>query len=289
MSSLKIGIVLLVCIIFSQAQAYERLALVIGINNYQPIKKEGIVFDQLDKAVNDARAIRNILRDLGFAVIYLEDADKRQIDEAINLFGNNLQKETVGLFYFAGHAIQNKGHNYLIPTSMPNIYDATKIEKEAISLSQILESMKEANNNINLVILDACRNDPELQIAQLPEHTRKGITERAFRGDTISKGLSKVTNTLVPPDRLLIAYATAANSFAREPPPESLSEKHGYYTKYLLKNLDKQGYSLRRILDEVSKEVVLETNGIQTPWYETAMKTDFYPAGRERMTTDRIF
>lgn len=296
---LKINIlsVLLICLFFlPSAHAYERLALVIGIDDYKPKLDGSLGFDPLAKAVNDARAIRDTLRNLGFAVVYRENVGKQEIISAIKLFGENLQKDTVGLFYFAGHAIQNGGHNYFIPTNLPNIYKTTKLEEEAISLNLILEEMKEANNEKNIVILDACRDDPELQLAQLPEGAR-GSVKRAFKRGKIVRGLSKVTNTLVPPKRLLIAYATAANDFSQEPGKKS-GEKHSFYTKYLLKYLPKQGYSLKRVLEEVSREVIRETIerkakgekiDVQTPWYETAMEEEFYPAGRERMTTNRGF
>ena len=109
--------------------------------------------------VNDARDIVASLRRLGFTVIQKNDANLRQMEEAMNTFYTSLRQGGVGLFYFAGHGVQVKGRNYLIPTDA-NINSESDVKFESMDAGRILGKMEDAGNALNIIILDACRNNP---------------------------------------------------------------------------------------------------------------------------------
>ena len=131
------------------AATETRLALIIGNSDYLQTAR-------LRNPVNDARSISKTLRDLGFSVTTLENADKRGMDSAIRKFGKTLPKEGgVGLFYYAGHGIQIRGENYLLPVDI-NPSTETDVSYDAVPLGKLLGQMKMADNGMNVVILVHC-------------------------------------------------------------------------------------------------------------------------------------
>ncbi len=132
-------------------RAGQRKALVIGNAAYKnyPLKNP----------VNDADAMATALRRNNFQVQLLKNTNLRKMKNAIRSFGRDLQKGDTGLFYFAGHGIQYNGSNYLIPVGAI-IEDEADVEYEAFDAGRILSKMELAGNDVNIVILDACRNNP---------------------------------------------------------------------------------------------------------------------------------
>ena len=128
----------------------KRFALVIGNSRYQSLP--------LPNASNDAREVTATLQQLGFEVSSLIDADQRTIKVAVRSFGEQLRQGGVGLFYYAGHAMQIKGRNYLVPVNAA-IHREADVEIECVDVDAILSQM-ERNNATNIVILDACRDNP---------------------------------------------------------------------------------------------------------------------------------
>ena len=128
----------------------KRFALVIGNSRYQA--------SPLPNPANDAREMTATLQQLGFAVASLIDADQRTIKVAVRSFGDQLNQGGVGLFYYAGHAMQIKGRNYLVPVNA-SIHREADVEIECVELDAILAKM-DRNNATNIVILDACRDNP---------------------------------------------------------------------------------------------------------------------------------
>lgn len=130
-----------------------RQALVIGNSEYRHAGR-------LRNPVNDARAIGSTLQQLGFEVKTLLDADQRRMEKAIRTFGDELRRRRgVGLFYYAGHGMQFDGENYLLPTDInPSTED--DVRYDAVPLGKMLAQMRAADNAMNVVILDACRNNP---------------------------------------------------------------------------------------------------------------------------------
>ena len=137
--------------------AADRIALVVGNGDYDP---EHI--PQLPNPVNDARLMAGALEAVGFQVRLVTDADQATMKAAIEGFGKQLQRagsDAVGLFYYAGHGVESRGANYLIPIGA-EIESAVEFEIDAVPARWVLSSMEEARNRLNIVILDACRNNP---------------------------------------------------------------------------------------------------------------------------------
>lgn len=193
----------------------KRTALVIGngaYTNAPPLKNPP----------NDARDMAATLKTLGFDVISAIDINQRGMKRLIREFGQKLKGGGSGLFYYAGHGVQSKGRNYLIPIDA-DIQSEAEIEDSGVDLNLVLNSMDEAQNGLNLVILDACRDNP---------------FARRFR----SAGLAQID----APTGTLIAYATAPNSVASDG-----VGKNGLYTQELLKNIQTTGLRIEEVFKQV--------------------------------------
>ncbi|GAH52333.1 unnamed protein product, partial [marine sediment metagenome] len=177
----------------------QKVALVIGNSNYMN--------GPLLNPVNDARAMAAALRETGFEVLeYINLNTFADMKRAIREFGRQIQNGGVGLFYYAGHGMQVNGKNYLIPTEA-EIYAEEEVEYEAVDVGFVLVQMEIARNRMNIIILDACRNNP------FARTWRSGATGLAF---------------INAPAGTLIAYATAPGSIASDGTGEN-----GLYTEEL--------------------------------------------------------
>jgi len=219
----------------------RRTALVIGNSNYAS--------SPLKNPANDARDMAKTLEELGFDVIHRENAGKKAIREGIRDFEKKLRGGGVGLFYFAGHGMQVGGKNYLIPTDA-QIETEADVEDAAVEANWILGKMEDAGNEINIVILDACRNNP---------------VARSFR--SASAGLAEMK----APKGAVIAYATSPGEVAADG-----YGKNGTYTKYLLKYLREPGLEIGQFFKKVGKDVADETGEKQMPWMDSKFYGDFY-------------
>jgi uncharacterized caspase-like protein len=135
----------------SRSEASPRLALVIGNIAYES--------STLKNPVNDASDLAAILKDLGFTVILKKNADLRTMEEALEEFGNRLKRGGVGLFFYAGHAVQVQNDNYLIPLGA-KVNKESDVKYAALNAGKVLDEMANANNGLNIVVLDACRDNP---------------------------------------------------------------------------------------------------------------------------------
>jgi len=197
----------------------------------------------------DARDIGQALTKLNFEVKLFINANREQMINAIRAFGQQLQDSGVGLFYFAGHGMQVNGKNYLIPVGT-NIHKEYEVEYEAVNLGRVLGEMTDAKNRLNIVILDACRNNPY---------------ERSFR--SASRGLASID----APSGTIIAYATAPGSVAADG-----MKRNSPYTEALLTHIRVPGLSIEQVFKQVRIQVMKETNDIQVPWESTSLIGDFY-------------
>src|SRR5258706_2702599 len=179
-----------------------RLALVIGNSAYRE--------SPLRNPVNDVRAMTQRLEEVGFTVLAYENATKRTMEAAIIEFGRRLTEGGVGAFYYAGHRLQVRGRNYLVPVDA-EIEDEASTRVAAVDVELLLEQMAEAKNRVNLVILDACRNNP---------------FERRMRGG--ARGLAAVDAAR----GALVAYSTPPGAVAA-----GGGGKNGPYTQGLLEAL----------------------------------------------------
>ena len=220
-----------------------RQALVIGNSDYD---YAGV----LRNPINDAQAISNTLGELGFKVRTVIDADKRGMEQAIRSFGKQLRdRKGVGLFYYAGHGMQLDGENYLLPVNInPDTED--DVLYDGVPLGKLLAQMKSAGNGINVVILDACRNNP---------------FARSFR--STSRGLAQV----VASTGSFISYATAPGQIAADG-----SGENGLYTSKLLKHMVTPGVKLEDVFKRVRVDVQRESNSQQVPWDASSVTGDFY-------------
>ena len=218
----------------------QRVALVIGNSRYsKPLPS-------LRNPVNDAKLMRNILEKRKFKVYFLENATKKEFKKAIRRFGDDLKQGGVGLFYFAGHGLQVNGFNYLVPTDA-DIEEKDDVEFEAIPLNFILQKMKDAHNRLNIVILDACRNDP----------FSRGVGEGGL-APTSAKGV-------------FVAYATEAGSVASD----GGDGKNGVFTKFLAKYIVKP-LPIEEVFKDTRRDVFNYTDGKQSPGVYNQIMGDFY-------------
>lgn len=214
----------------------DRVALVIGNGDYRNYPK-------LPNPANDARAMAEVLKSDGFEIYGghpLIDADKNTMDDAIRGFGLRIINTGAALFYYAGHGIQVDGRNYMLPISA-KIERLSDVKYEMIDVNDILDLMQEANDKLNVVFLDACRNNP--------------IGEGGLRGITV--GLAQIN----APRGTVLAYATAPGKLARDG-----AGKHSPYTRAIVKTLKQPGLPLLEALNRISLEVQEATNGEQVPW-----------------------
>ncbi len=219
----------------------RRTALIIGNSEYES--------SPLRNPKNDAVDMATLLRKLGFQVILKTDASQRQMRNSIRRFGNELKKGGVGLFFYAGHGMQVKGKNYLIPVGS-NIKGEDDVQDLAVDAGMVLRKMETAGNALNMVILDACRNNP---------------FARSFR--SAQTGLAQMD----APAGSLIVYATAPGSVA-----EDGDGRNGVFTKYLLKHMRIPGEEVGKMLRSVRKFVLEETKNRQNPWDLSSLTGEFY-------------
>jgi uncharacterized caspase-like protein len=226
----------------SAAPPQTRLALVIGNGDYAG--------GRLVNAALDARAMAETLRDLGFEVLALENADYREMRRALAEFGERLSAEGVGLFYYAGHGLQVNGKNYLVPVDA-EIKNERYVAAEAVDAESVLAAMHDAKTRVNIVILDACRDNPFV--------TR-------FRG--LTRGLA----FMPAPAGTYVAYATGPGSVAEDGEPG----RNGIYTGELLKALREPGLRIEDVFKRVRIAVQARTDNRQNPWDASSMTGDFF-------------
>lgn len=222
--------------------AESRTALVIGNSTY----KEG----PLDNPVNDARAMAKTLEKEGFKVIKRENATQKDMIEATSAFGDELRtKGGVGLFYYAGHGMQVKGKNYLIPVGS-SIKREDDVAYQAVDTNMVLDKMERAKNNMNIVVLDACRNNP------FAKASRSG-----------SGGLAQMD----APVGSIIAFSTAPGSTASDG-----GGQNGLYTQHFLTAMQQPGLRIEEVFKRVRLGVRLDSEGQQIPWENTSLEGEFF-------------
>lgn len=231
----------------------RRTALVIGNGDYR--------FSPLKNPVNDARAMAEALRSLGFAVDYRENANRRSMLEALRAFVLRAGSYDVRLFYYAGHGVQVSGKNYLIPTDA-DIQSEDDISIKGADVSEMLERLGQNKVGMNLVILDACRNNPFADGATVLVDGRR----LRFRGTT-PPGLAPVE----APSGSLVAFSTAPGAVAID----GANAPHSLYTKHLLQYLSSPGLPVEQLFKRVRMAVTQESRHQQVPWENSSLMGDF--------------
>jgi len=219
----------------------HRIALVIGNGRYRS--------SPLLNPVNDARAMSEALQLMGFQVTLLENATIRQMSDAARDFGDALRQGGVGLFFYAGHGVQIKGRNYLIPIGA-DIQREDEVSYNAFDAGLLLEKMEVARSRVNIVILDACRNNP---------------FARSFRSS--SQGLAQMD----APIGSYVSFATAPAKVASDG-----IDGNGLYTRYLLEAMRTPGLKIEEVFKRVRVNVMADSDGQQIPWDNSSLTGDFY-------------
>jgi hypothetical protein len=223
---------------FKKMAQEQRLALVIGNNTYKSLPN-------LKNPIHDARAVRDALKERNFHVFYLENATQRQIDKEVRKFSTRLRNGGVGLFYYAGHGIAVEGNNYLVATDS-EISHRDDVKYETVALNWITDRMRHANNRVNIIILDACRNDP---------------FSRSAGG-----GLAPLRNAR----GMFVAYATEAGAVAQDGNGEN-----SLFTKYLIHYI-KEPIKIEEVFKHTRRDVAIESDHQQFPSVYNQLYGDFY-------------
>lgn len=239
------AIILLLLYSFTNGYAgSKRIALVIGNSAYKD--------SPLANPKNDARLIASILRTLDFRVIEHLDADQHTMKRALQKFGDHLDeagRDATGLFYYAGHGVQVKGENYLIPVNAA-IQRERDVEIEAVNAAAVMGVLDYARTKINFVIIDACRNNP---------------FARSFR--SVNLGLARME----APQGTLVAYATAPGNVAFDG-----EGKHSPYSEALAEAMQQANVPVEQMFKSVRRRVMAVTENNQVPWESSSLTGNFF-------------
>lgn len=217
-----------------------RIALVIGNSAYSGSAA-------LANPANDAKAMSEQLRKLGFQVLELRDGSRSQMTEAIDDVRKQLQgRSGVGMLYYAGHGVQIDWRNYMVPVdARPR--SQTEVVAQAVDVEAVINAFKQAGNRVNILVLDACRNNP-------------------FEGTASVRGLAQLD--AVP--GTFLAYATAPGNVA-----DDGENTNGLYTTYLLQELARPTARIEDVFKRVRLQVRQKSRGSQIPWESTSLEEDF--------------
>jgi hypothetical protein len=225
----------------AQAPGDVRIALVIGNSAYAR--------SPLLNPANDAKAMSEALRALGFKVIEVRDGSKAQMADAVELVQASLKgKQGIGMLYYAGHGLQVDARNYMVPVDA-KMAKAADVPAQTVEVGSVISAFKSAGNRMNILVLDACRDNP-------------------FGGITTGKGLAP----LDAPSGTFLAYATAPGNVAED---GDVKSGNGLYTQFLLQELKKPQSRIEDVFKRVRFAVRKASQGRQIPWESTSLEEDF--------------
>lgn len=227
-----------------------RVALVIGNAAY--------AMGPLTNPTKDAAAMSGLLRNIGFQVVEARDAGRTQMQAAIQQARSLLQgQDGVGLLYYAGHGLQLDWRNYMLPVDV-KLASASDVPVQGVDVQAVLDAFKSAGNRMNILVLDACRDNPFPQAGS-------------------GKGLAP----LDAPPGTFFAYATAPGNVAED---GSAADGNGLYTKYLLQELQQPQARIEDVFKRVRLQVRRASQGRQIPWESTSLEDDFVFATGQKVT-----
>ena len=245
--------------VVKKEKAEQRVALIIGNNNYTHL-------EHLKNPLNDARLMKETLEKGGFSIIYKENAKIRDMKTLLREFTYKIRKGGIGFYYFAGQSVNVDGKNYLagIDASLDN---KNYINHEAIPLNTIIKKMNKADNRLNIIVSDTCRNT---------------IALNRFGNNHFGRGVGKGLLSLANTKDIFIAYSTASGEISRD----GTHSSHGILTKYLVKNLQKTGASIKEIFTNLKKDVYKQTKSKKSLDTYHKIKGDFFfilPVDRKKL------
>lgn len=229
----------------AEPRVERRVALLIGNSQYKS--------SPLENSVNDATDMNLALKKIGFQTTFLRNASLGQMRDATRRFADQLTKADVALIYFAGHGIESKNKNYMIPVNadLKFEYELADQAYDATAWLEMLEMIKSNNaERVNIVILDACRDN------------------NLIGSRSLNRGLGRMD----APSGTLLSYSTAPGKVAAD---GGKGERNSPFTKNLLKAIQLPGQPIEEVFKEVRRNVTRETNGAQVPWESTSL-TGFF-------------
>ncbi len=236
----------------------ERLALVVGNDGYENLPL-------LEKARNDARAVADVLRELGYDAVLLEDADRKTMSKAISDIASRIEPGAEVVFYFAGHGVEIAGRNYLVPTDAPAAGpdDEAFLTGESIAVNQILETIQMRGARVALLILDACRDNP------FPKANTRSVGG--------ARGLAPIT----APEGAFILYSAGTGQAALDGMGARDDNPNSVFTRVLLPMLKEQDQPVQDMARALRREVealASSVNHKQRPAYYDELTDDFFLA-----------
>ena len=243
----------------SQAQAQtaspkeRKLALVIGNGNYRngPLKNP----------VGDAKAVADSLRALGFDVLLRTDAGLADMLEAMRQFSVRTADAAVRLVFFAGHGLQAKGKNYLLPVDA-EIKSEDEVAGRSADVGELIDRLSRVQHGINIVILDACRNNP-FSGGEIVTADGRRLKYRGIAG----KGLAAID----APAGTMVAFSTSPGGVALD----NAKEENSLYTKHLIENMKTPGLPVELLFKQVRISVARDTQRMQVPWESSSLTGEF--------------
>ena len=231
----------------------RRVALVIGNGAYRSAP--------LKNPVGDANAVAARLSQLGYVVTLRENTNLREMLEALREFSMRASQASVRLLFYAGHGLQAKGRNYLLPVdSEPQSED--EVPGKSADIGEFVDRLSAIPHGTNIVVLDACRVNPFTGGVIVGPDGRR----LKFRGSTPA-GLA----ALDAPVGTLVAFSTAPNGVALDGP----SGQHSIYAKHFLANLETPGLPIEQLFKKVRIGVAEDTHRVQVPWESSSLTADF--------------
>ncbi len=239
----KIGMVILLLFLAGSLYAQNKTALVIGNSNYRH-------FQTLSRPASEAAAMKNTLQRLGFEVIFIADGTYEQMFDALYRFESRLrERKGIALFHYGGHGVQVGGENYLLPVDK-DIPDERRVKTRAVNANEIVDLLASAGSSTNILILDACRDNP------LPAVSRS----------TESRGLAKIN----APVNTVIVYSAESGQTAQD----------GIFTPTLLEHIETPGMRFTDVLQQTRRAVWEKTGGKQKPGSYDMLFDPIYLAGK---------
>lgn len=228
--------------LFNPATAAKRVALVIGNAAYEHVTP-------LTNPINDAALMEKALKDAGFEVLRQDNLNQGGMRKTIAAFANMLKGDVeASMFYYAGHGIEDGGKNYLVPVDA-DLEDSSQIDQNAFDVNTFLAQLENTSVPFNIVVLDACRNNPFPKLASK------------------TKGLAPV----LAPVGTYVAYATAPGSVALDG-----DGSNSPFTEALSESMALPGLRLEDVFKKTRSSVLAKTNGQQTTYDSTAIVGTFY-------------
>ena len=253
-----------ICLGLAPSNAERRVALVVGNANYK------VANVSLSSPRNDAQDISAVLTTLGFEVVTAIDASKRDMDFALQRFARLATDADSALFFYAGHAMQFQGRNFLMPTDA-ELEDEISVRYQTVGLEEVRAALDRASG-VKIMILDACRNNP---LADRLQKTMVG----ASRSVANTRGLARIDKT----QGMVVAYATAADETAQDG-----QGRNSPFTTALLKRLQEPGLEIEMMFRRVAADVNAQTNGRQRPETYISLLSEYYLNQSDRIVWDRI-